>query len=278
MGALGEVGEPRPLRVDGAENASVAWADAVKPAASTRFESSSLKVHKAKSRSRISGTRVVLSRSLAISSALLIRCPNHQVILQGCLTSIARGAEEIDREEMVDPDRRERGDFHAAARHHGCQRGAAVDPQGPWRQLHRPPVGGRCLRVDPCGPGADGRVAGRPDRAPSSVCDRTRDLLDLLAALRAGAGSDLPESLAGASGCGRSGDVRGLPCAGCTGVPRRPRARHGDGHLRRHDRRRDRRRPAGGRGADRSIRMAVDLLPQRPDRRRGDRYHLPEAA
>ena len=52
---------------------------------------------------------------------------------------------------------------------------------------------------------------------------------------------------------------------------RRPRAWHGDGRVRRHDRRRGGDRPAGGRSAHRRARLGVDLLPQRPDRPRGNR-------
>ena len=52
-------------------------------------------------------------------------------------------------------------------------------------------------------------------------------------------------------GIGGARDVRGLAGADRPGVPGRPRARPGDGHLRRDDRRRGRRRPARRRRADR---------------------------
>ena len=99
-----------------------------------------------------------------------------------------------------------------------------------------------------------------------------------LAALRARARPDLPQPRPRAAGRRRRGDVRGLAGADRAGVPRRPRARHGDGHLRRDDRRRGGDRPARRRRAHRRARLGVDLLPQRPDRHRGDRRHLPEAA
>ena len=62
------------------------------------------------------------------------------------------------------------------------------------------------------------------------------------------------------------------------GFARRPRARHRDGDLRRDDRRRRRGRSARRRRADRLARLGVGLLPQRPDRARRDRRHLPAAA
>ena len=49
--------------------------------------------------------------------------------------------------------------------------------------------------------------------------------------------------------------------------PSRPRTRHGDGHLRRHDRHRGRDRPAGRRPAHRRPRLGVGLPDQRADRR-----------
>src|SRR5205085_1536983 len=82
--------------------------------------------------------------------------------------------------------------------------------------------------------------------------------------------SHLPQPGTGTPGRGRRGDVRRLPGARRTGVPRRPRARHCDGDLRRHDRRRGGGRPARRWGAHRRARMGVDLLPQRPDRRGGE--------
>ena len=92
-----------------------------------------------------------------------------------------------------------------------------------------------------------------------------------LAALRAVARPDLPQPLPRAAGRRRRGDVRGLAGAGRAGVPRGPRARHRDGHLRRDDRRRGRDRAAGRRRAHRRARLAVDLLSQRADRPGGDR-------
>ena len=148
-----------------------------------------------------------------------------------------------------------------------------VDPRGPRRQLHRPAVGGRRLRADARRAGADGRLARRPARTPAALRRRLGDLLGGVAAVRAGARSDLPQRGARAAGRRRRRDVRGLPGADRAGVRRRTRARHGDGHLRRDDRRGRRDRPARRRRADRRARLGVDLLPQRPDRGGGDRHH-----
>ena len=179
---------------------------------------------------------------------------------------------------MVDTDRGERGDVHAPARHNGRQRGAALDPQGSRRHLRRPAVGGRRLRADPRCACADGRLAGRQAGSPPAVRRRASDLLRGVAALRAGARSDLAQPGARAAGRRRRGDVCGLARPGRAGVPRRARARHRDGALRRHDRCRGGDRPARRRRAHRRVRVAVDLLSERPDRRRGARHHLPEAA
>ena len=89
--------------------------------------------------------------------------------------------------------RGERGDVHAPARHHRRQHGAARDPAGPRRQLHRSSMGDRRLRPLARGAGADRGVARRPARAPARVRDRAGDLLRRLAAVRAGPGPDLPE-------------------------------------------------------------------------------------
>src|SRR5204863_3314084 len=54
-----------------------------------------------------------------------------------------------DGAQVVDLDRRLRGDVHAAARHHGRQRRAAADPERPERELHRLAVGGGRLHAQP---------------------------------------------------------------------------------------------------------------------------------
>src|SRR5215216_4111456 len=89
---------------------------------------------------------------------------------------------------------------------------------------------------------------------------------------------DLPQRLSRDPGRGRCRDVRGLVGADRAGVPRRPRARHGDGRVRRDDRGgRGDRAPRGRRAHGRS-RLGVGLLPERPDRDSGDRGDLCQAA
>ncbi len=178
---------------------------------------------------------------------------------------------------MVDPRRRLRGDVHASSRHHGRQHGAAGDPEGPRRQLLRSSVGDRRLRALACRPRPHRRLARRPPRPPPRLRDRAGDLLARLAALRAGARPDLPQPRPRSAGRRRRDHVRRLPGPGRPGVPGRPRTRHGDGHLRRHDRHRGGDRAAGRRSAHRRPRLAVGLPDQRADRRRRDRRHLLEA-
>ena len=180
--------------------------------------------------------------------------------------------------QVVDPARRLGGDLHAPARHHRRERGPAVDPPGPRRQLHRPAMGGRRLRADAGRAGAAGRLAGRPARTPAAVHRRAGGLLGGVAAVRAGAGSDPAQPGARAPGRGRGGAVRRLPGPGRPGIPRRSPTRHGDGAVRRHHRRRRRDRSAGGWGAHRRARLGVDLLPQRPGRDCGTGGHPAEAA
>ena len=79
-------------------------------------------------------------------------------------------------------------------------------------------------------------------------------------------------------GVGGADHVRRLARPDRPGVQARPRARHGDGRLRRDDRRGGGHRPARRRRARRGARLGVDLLPERADRHRRDRDHLHEAA
>ena len=179
--------------------------------------------------------------------------------------------------QVVDPARRLGGDLHAPARHHRRECGAAVDPPGPRRQLHRPAVGGRRLRADPGRAGVAGRLAGRPAGAPPAVHRRAGGLLGGVAAVRAGAGPDPAQPGPRAPGRRWGGAVRRLPGPGRPGVPRRAPARHGDGPVRRHHRRRGGDRSAGGWGAHRRAGLGVDLLPQRAGRGGGAGGHQVEA-
>ena len=92
------------------------------------------------------------------------------------------------------------------------------------------------------------------------------------------AGSDLPQPRARAPGRGRRDHVRRLARAGGPGVQARPRARRGDGRVRRDHRRGGGVRPAGGRRPGGVDRLGVDLLPERADRHRGARGDLRAAA
>ena len=177
--------------------------------------------------------------------------------------------------EMVDPARRLGGDVHAAARHHGRQRGAALDPRGPRRQLHRPAVGGRRVRADARCARADRRLARRPARPAAAVRDRARDLLVRFAALRARARPDLPQPRPRRAGHRRRGDVRRL--AGAASRRSSPPAASAATAM-------------GIYGATIGVAVAigplvggaltdalgwrVDLLPERADRPGGDRDHL----
>ena len=176
---------------------------------------------------------------------------------------------------MVDPDRGVGGDLHAAAGHHGRQRGAARDPRGPRRQLQRPAVGDRRLCAVAGGARARGGLARGPARPPAGVRGRPGHLHAGLAALRRRAGPAVPEPGPRGPGDRRRGDVRGLARADRAGVRARPRARQRDGHLRRDDRRRRRARPARRRRPDRLARLGVDLPAQPADRDRGARADLP---
>ena len=167
--------------------------------------------------------------------------------------------------------RRLRRHLHAPARHHRGEHGAAEDPAGPRRQLLRPAVGHRRLRALARRARPDRGLARRPARAPPRLRRRAGDLLRRLAALRARPRPDLPQPRPRPAGGRRRDHVRGQPRAGRPGVPRRPRAGHGDGHLRRLDRRLRRRRPADRRRPHRRPRLAVGLPRQRPGRDRDDR-------
>ena len=174
-----------------------------------------------------------------------------QLALQGCLTILDREVEAVNDSQMVDPHSRLDGDLHVVARHHGGQRRAAVDPQGPGRELHRPAVGGRRLRADARRAGAHGGVRW-PTASGAGGCSSSGwGSSRRRRCLRAGARRDLPEPRARGAGHRRRGDVRGVAGAHRAGVPGRPRARHGHGHVRRDDRRGRRDRPARRRGADR---------------------------
>ena len=178
---------------------------------------------------------------------------------------------------MVDPDRRLGGDLHVAAGHYGRQRGPAVDPGGPRRQLHRPAVGDRRLCADTRRVRFDRRLAGRPAGTQARLRRRPRDLLGRLAALRAGTRPDNAQPRPCPAGDRRRRDVRRLAGADRPGVHSRARARHGDGDLRRHDRGCGGDRAAGRRGAHRLAWLGIDLLRQRAGRDRRLRDHLLEA-
>ena len=126
------------------------------------------------------------------------------------------------------------------------------------------------------GAGADRRLARRPARPAPRLRVRARGLLARLVPRALSPDPTFLNVCAGGAGHRRRDHVRRLPRPGRAGVPERPRARDGDGHLRGDDRHRGRDRAAGRRPAHRRLRLAVGLPAQRADRSGGDRRHLLE--
>ena len=177
-----------------------------------------------------------------ISSGYLISSPG-QAVSQGFLTNCTRrpgGPEWIqpDEPEVVDARRGLRRDVHALARHHRRQHGAARDPEGPRRQLHRSAMGDRRLRALARGAGADRGLARRPARPPAGLRDRPRR-------------SSPPPRCSARSPPTRPSSTSPAACRAIGGAimfavslalvaqefPSGPERGHGDGHLRRDDRR-----------------------------------------
>ncbi len=171
----------------------------------------------------------------------------------------------------MDPNRGERRDVHAVARHHRRQHGAPVDSEGPVGELHRPAMGDRCVHALARRGRAHGRIDRRPCRPPCRIRHRAGDLRRCVARRRPRAGRDGSEHRPRHPGYRRGGDVRRVPRPRRAGVRARTRACHGDGCLRRDDRGRRRRRPARRRSDHHGARVALGVLHQRPDRPAGDR-------
>ena len=139
-------------------------------------------------------------------------------------------------------------------------------------------MGDRRIHARARGGGPYGRIDRRPHRPPRHIRGRARDLRGRVAGRRARTRRHVPEHLARRGRNRRRGDVRCLPRHGGAGVRTRPGAGHGDGHLRRNDRRGRGRGAAGRRRDHRRVRLAVGVLPQRPDRHRRDRRDVRKAA
>ncbi len=172
--------------------------------------------------------------------------------------------------QALDARRDPRGDVHAARGRDDRAGRAAVDPEGPARELHEPAVGDRRLCARARGVHPDQRIALRPPRAQARVPRRRRDLHARLSPLRPRDRPRLPRRGAGDPGRRRCRDVRDLARADRPGV-HRPGPRQGDRLLGSHGRRRRRSRPARRRRTDRGVRLAVDLPREPSDRDRRDR-------
>src|SRR5581483_12278342 len=151
----------------------------------TRRVSSSLNAPSPTSSRRIIGCRnsVSVSISVDISSGLLIRSPYYLVRkpYKAALQVYHRTKEKSNVQKVVDLTHGERWNVHAAARHHGREHRAPVDPERPVGRLHRRAMGDRRVHAVAGRGRADRRVAGRPTGAPGGVRGRARHLLARLA-------------------------------------------------------------------------------------------------
>ena len=174
--------------------------------------------------------------------------------------------------QVVDARRGLRRDVHAAARHHGRERRAAVHRARPERLVRGPAVGDRRLRAHARRVPAHGRLDRRRHRPPARLRGRARGLHRRLGAVRAGRLAADAQPRARPAGRRRRHDVRHRAGAAGVRLPG-PRPRHRDRPVGSDDRRRRGDRAAGRRRARRGERLGVDLLRQRADRHRGDRAH-----
>ena len=122
------------------------------------------------------------------------------------------------------------------------------------------------------------RPARRPARAPAAVHRRPRALRDQLAAVRARVVGRLADRLPRAPGPRRRAARPGGALAADDDLRRGPRAQPRARHLRRGLRQRRRGRRPARRRADLVPELVVDLLRQRPGRRRRDRADAAAAA
>ena len=175
---------------------------------------------------------------------------------------------------MVDARRRLIRALHDHARQHRRERGAAGDPGGPRREPLRAPVDRHRLRADLRGADADRRQACRRIRSPPHLRHRHRDFHRGIALVRSRRHRRDADHGARRPGCRRRADeprdaldhLRHLPAQA---------ARRGDRDLGWCLGARARDRPARRRLAHRASELALDLLHQRPGRRRRDRGQLP---
>lgn len=169
-------------------------------------------------------------------------------------------------------------DGHGGGRHrqrlHRGQRRPADDGERLPHQHQHDPVGDQRLRPHLRGDDRHRRSPCRHVRAPQRLLPRRDDLRLDVGARRRRPDRDLADRGAHADGDRRRPDVAGDPRDDLRDPPRREGgACRRDHHRRR--RARQRGRPAAGRRPHRHPQLALDLLPQRPDRRFRRRGHLP---
>ena len=167
---------------------------------------------------------------------------------------------------LVDPRRRVRGDVHAPRGHHHRPGGPAHHAAVIARELQRPAMGHLGLRPEPLGLHPDPGVPGRPVRAQAHLHDRPHRVHPGVLCMRDVSHLGAAHRRPSRPGCGRGGAVRHVARPHRPGLPGLgPFLGHrgvgGHGRWSGGDR-------AAGRGrAHERLRMAVDLLRERPHRR-----------
>ena len=161
-----------------------------------------------------------------------------------------------------------RGPVHGRPRHRDRERRAAVDPGRPRVLAGEPPVGDQRLRPRLRRLPAARRPGRRHARAPPDLPRRPRRVHARLAARRPRLVGGVADRGARAPGPRRGGHLAGRAVDPVDDVRRGPRAQHRARRLGRRRRLRRRGRRAARRRPHRRAELGVDLLRQRPGRRR----------
>ena len=168
----------------------------------------------------------------------------------------------------MDPRARVHGRVHVAARHHGGERGVAIDSARSGGEPAGLAVGECCVCAGAGGAAAAGGHAGRQAGPAPALPGRPRDLHARVAGVCVGCDRAGARVVPCAAGSRRRGAVRHRHAAAARGVlgccPK-----PGVGRLRRDARRGQRHRTVGRWSADRHTGLAVHLLRQPADRRGG---------